>query len=185
MKAIFLKEFRLFIRIIPKVVISGAMLPVLLLITFGSIVGKSMPMIGGIDYMTFVSSSLCVITAMVVSTFVSGFDYQSDIKGARTIEELIISPIPTWKILLGKAMGHGIKGVFVGTVFMFISILIGAKITLWWGLLFIVLPLFLTGIFFSLISMIFACIANTYDEMAAMLNIVVFPCMLLSHTFFL
>ena len=184
MRTIFLREFRLFIKIFHKIIIAGAMLPILLLLTFGNIVGKTMPMIDGIDYMTFVSCSLCIITAMVVSTFVTGFDYQADIKGIRTIEELVSSPIPTWKILLGKAMGHGIKGVFVGTFFILLAILIGAKITLWWGIIFGVIPLFLTGVLFSLISTIFACIAKTYDEMAAMLNIVVFPCMLLSHTFF-
>ncbi len=184
MRTIFFREFRLFIKILPKIIIAGAMLPFLLLITFGNIVGKTMPFVEGIDYMTFVSCSLSVITAMVVSTFVTGFDYQSDIKGIRTIEELVATPIPTWKILLGKAMGHSIKGVFVGGFFILLTILIGSKVQLWWGLILVVIPLFLTGTFFSLISTIFACVAKTYDEMAAMLNMVVFPFMLLSHTFF-
>jgi ABC-type multidrug transport system permease subunit len=183
-RAILYREMKIFSKSFPKIIIASAMLPFLLLITFGKVVGTIVSTIDNVDYLTYVSYSLAVITSMVVSTFVTGFEYQADFKGTKNIENLITVPSATWKILLGKAISYGIKGVCSGIAFLLISLIVGAKVEVWVGVIICILPLFITGVLFSLISTIFACITNSYDEMAAALNIIVFPCMLLSHTFF-
>ncbi|MDR0606366.1 MAG: ABC transporter permease [Bacteroidales bacterium] len=183
-RAILSREMKIFFKSFPKIIIASAMLPFLLLITFGKIVGNIVPTIDNIDYLTYVSYSLAVITSMVVSTFVTGFEYQADFKGTKNIENLVVAPSTTWEILLGKSMSYGIKGICSGIAFLLISLAVGARIEVWYGLIVCIIPLFITGVLFSLISTILACITNSYDEMAAMLNIIVFPCMLLSQTFF-
>ena len=115
LKTITIKEFLRFIRIWIQTVLPPAITVGLYFIIFGQLIGSQIGDIDGYKYMDYIVPGLILMSvitnayANVVSSFFSA-------KFQNSIEELIVSPVPNYVILIGFVSGGVMRGLIVGII---------------------------------------------------------------------
>ena len=115
------KEIRRFMRIWIQTLVPPAVTMTLYFVIFGSLIGPRIGSMDGFDYVQFMIPGLIMMSvitnsyANVVSSFYS-------VKFQKSIEELLISPMPNWTILLGFILGGVCRGVMVGIIVFCVSL---------------------------------------------------------------
>lgn len=103
-------------------------------------------------------------------------------KFQRSIEELLVSPIPNYVILIGVIAGGVARGLAVGIIVLLMSfIFTDFKIS---NLLITVLIIFLTSVIFSLAGFINALYANSFDDISIVPTFVLTPLIYLGGVFY-
>ena len=98
------KEIRRFLRIWVQTLVPPAVTMSLYFVIFGSLIGPRIGSMDGFDYIQYMIPGLIMLSVItnsynnVVSSFYS-------VKFQKSIEELLISPMPNWAILLGFVLG--------------------------------------------------------------------------------
>src|SRR5690554_4197381 len=120
-QTIVLREIRRFTRIWPQTLLPPAVTMTLYFIIFGSLIGSRIGDMGGFDYMQFIVPGLIMMSVItnsysnVVSSFFS-------MKFQRSIEELLVSPVPNWTILAGYVVGGMARGLIIGLIVTLLSL---------------------------------------------------------------
>ena len=112
----------------------------------------------------------------VVSSFYS-------VKFQKSIEELLISPMPNWTILLGFVIGGVCRGVLIGFIVFIVSLLFYPEFTVVNPLLTITV-LLLTSILFSLMGFLNAVFADSFDDISIIPTFVLTPLIYLGGVFY-
>ena len=114
-KTIIYREFTRIVRIWGQTIVPPVVTATLYFVIFGSLIGRRVGEVGGFDYMKFIAPGLIMMTVIqnsygnVVSSFFGA-------KFGKHIEELLVSPLPNWLIVLGYVAGGVLRGVLVGSV---------------------------------------------------------------------
>jgi len=153
--------------LIPPVITMG-----LYFVIFGHLIGGRIGQMGGFDYMSFVVPGLVMMAvinnsyANVVSSFFSA-------KFHRSIEELLVSPTPSYVILLGYVAGGVLRGLAVGGIVTFVSTFFTNFIieNPWLT----VLVILLTSSLFSVAGLINAIFANSFDDISIVPTFILTP----------
>lgn len=180
-KTIVTKEFLRFIRIWLQTVVPPVITIALYFIIFGQLIGSQIGDIDGYSYMDYIVPGLILMSvitnayANVVSSFFSA-------KFQRSIEEMIVSPIPNHVILAGYVSGGIARGVIVGIAVTAISMFFSDfKI----HSISISLAVFvLTSILFSLAGFINAVYARSFDDISIIPTFVLTPLTYLGGIFY-
>jgi ABC-2 type transport system permease protein len=164
-----------------KFLASSMVMPLLYLVTFGWGLGRGMNVAGGGTYLDFVLPGLLVMSAMnnsfgPVSTSVNVSKLYT-----KTIEEVLVSPISPWGIVLGRALTGLVRGLFSAALLLMVGLLSGARIDL--SLLFF-LVLGLTAFCFSSAAVAAAMVAKSHEDMSNFNSFVIIPMSFLAGTFF-
>jgi ABC-2 type transport system permease protein len=120
-KTIIIREFNRIIRIWGQTIVPPAVTATLYFLIFGSLIGRRVGVVGGFEYMKFIAPGLIMMTVIqnsygnVVSSFFGA-------KFGKHIEELLVSPLPNWLIVLGYVSGGVLRGVLVGSVVTVVSL---------------------------------------------------------------
>ena len=107
---IVIREFNRIVRIWGQTVVPPIVTATLYFVIFGSLIGKRVGLVGGYDYMQFIAPGLIMMNviqtsyANVVSSFFGA-------KFGKHLEELLVSPLPNWLILLGYVAGGMLRGL--------------------------------------------------------------------------
>ena len=121
LQTILTKEIRRFTRIWVQTLLPPAITMSLYFVIFGNIVGSRIGQMGGIDYMQYIVPGLIMMSVItnsysnVVSSFYSA-------KFQRSIEELLVSPVPHHIILTGYVLGGVVRGLLVGLIVTVLSL---------------------------------------------------------------
>jgi len=175
------KEIRRFVRIWPQTLLPPAITTALYFLIFGKLIGSRIGMIHGISYMNYIVPGIILMSiishsyANVVSSFYST-------KFQHNIEELLVSPVPNWVILLGYILGGIARGLLVGTVVTAISLLFTPIVIQ--HLTIALLTAFLTATLFSLAGFINAVFADSFDDISLIPNFVLTPLSYLGGVFY-
>src|SRR6056300_206541 len=114
-ETIVIKEVRRFVRIWVQTLVPPAITISLYFVIFGNLVGRLIGDMGGFDYMEFIVPGLIMMSVIqnsysnVVSSFFSH-------KFQRSVEELLVSPVPNYIILSGFIVGGMARGLAVGAI---------------------------------------------------------------------
>ncbi len=175
------KEIRRFIRIWPQTVLPPTVTTALYFIIFGHLIGSQIAPIGGYPFIDFIVPGLIIMAvinnayANVVASFFSA-------KMQRFIEELLVSPIPNWLIVLGYVAGGVARGVTVGAA---VAVVASLFTTLQWQHpLLLLTVVFLSAIAASLGGLINAIHARTYDDISIIPTFVLTPLTYLGGVFY-
>src|SRR3984885_3547714 len=120
-RTIIIREYGRIIRIWGQTLVPPAVQATLYFTIWGSVIGRRVGQVGGYDYMQFIAPGLIMMTVIqnsygnVVSSFFGA-------KFGKHIEELLVSPLPNWLIVLGYVMGGVLRGVLVGSVVTAVSL---------------------------------------------------------------
>ena len=114
-ETIVIKEIRRFSRIWIQTLIPPAITIALYFVIFGNLVGRRVGEMGGFQYMEFIVPGLIMMSVIQnsYSNVVSSFFSQ---RFQRSIEELLVSPVPNYVILIGFVVGGMARGLAVGAI---------------------------------------------------------------------
>ncbi|MCW9012985.1 MAG: ABC transporter permease [Gammaproteobacteria bacterium] len=180
-RTILTKEFLRFIRIWVQTVLPPAITTALYFVIFGELIGSQISDIDGYKYMDYIVPGLILMSvitnsyANVVSSFYSA-------KFQKSIEELLVSPVPNYLILGGYVAGGVARGLIVGLVVTLVAMFFSnfqihsIGITL--------LVFLMTAILFSIAGFINAVYANSFDDISIIPTFVLTPLTYLGGIFY-
>lgn len=180
-KTIVWKEVRRFLRIWVQTLVPPVITIALYFVIFGNLIGRRIGDMGGYDYMDFIVPGLIMMAVInnAYSNVVSSFFGQ---KYQRSIEELLVSPVPNYVILLGFVAGGVSRGLAVGGIASVISLFFsGLQMH---NLVITVLVVLMSSVVFSLGGFINAVYANKFDDISIIPTFVLTPLIYLGGVFF-
>jgi len=180
-KTILIKEMLRFLRIWIQTILPAAITMSLYFIIFGKLIGSQIGPIDGFTYMQYIVPGLIMMSvitnsyANVVSSFYSS-------KFQRHIEEMLVSPLPNYLILLGFVAGGVARGLIVGIVVTLVSLFFNDLHIHNFAIMIAVTVL--TAILFSLGGFVNAIYANSFDDIAIIPTFVLTPLTYLGGVFY-
>jgi ABC-2 type transport system permease protein len=181
LQAIASKEIRRFMRIWVQTVLPPVITTALYFIIFGNLIGPRIGQMGGFDYMEFIIPGLIMMSVITNSyaNVVSSF-YGS--KFQRHIEEMLISPIPNYIILVGYVTGGVVRGLTVGIAVTVVSLIFNPLNI--HSIAVMLSMIVLTSILFSLAGLINGVFANSFDDISIIPTFVLTPLTYLGGIFY-
>lgn len=180
-QTIFIKEVRRFLRIWPQTLLPPAITMVLYFIIFGNLIGSRIGQMGGYDYMQFIVPGLIMMSIItnsygnVVSSFFAT-------KFHRSIEEILVAPVPNYVMLLGFVFGGMIRGILCGSIVTLLSLFF-TKLHIQHFFITIIVVL-MTSALFSLAGFINAIFANKFDDISIVPTFILTPLTYLGGVFY-
>ena len=181
LKTIVIKEYLRFIRIWLQTVLPPAITTALYFVIFGKLIGSQISDIDGYSYMDYIVPGLILMSVITnaYANVVSSF-YMA--KFQKSIEELLVSPVPNYLILIGYISGGVARGLIVGIVVTAVAMFFSdIQIHSW----LISLTVFiLTAILFSIAGFINAIYANSFDDITIIPTFILTPLTYLGGIFY-
>ena len=181
LKAIIAKEILRFSRIWIQTLLPPVITTALYFIVFGNLIGPRIGEMDGFDYMEFIIPGL-IMMAVITNSYgnvVSSF-YGS--KFQRHIEEMLISPVPNYIILIGYVAGGVARGLTVGVAVTIVSLIFHPlNIHSLWVMFSMII---LTAILFSLAGLINGVYAKSFDDISIIPTFVLTPLTYLGGIFY-
>lgn len=180
-KTIVTREVIRILRIWPQSFLPSIITMTLYFVIFGNIIGSKIGRIDGFSYMQYIAPGLIMMAVITnsYSNVVSSF-YSSRFQ--RSIEELLISPMPNWLILSGFVVGGMLRGLLVGigvtAVALFFTHLSMHHL---FSMIAVVL---LSSILFSLAGFTNAVFARNFDDITIIPTFVLTPLTYLGGVFY-
>lgn len=176
-----IKEYSRIMRIWVQTILPPAITMTLYFIIFGSLIGSRIGPMDGYGYMQFIAPGLIMLSVItnsygnVVSSFFGA-------KFGRHIEEMLVSPMPNYLILLGHVAGGVIRGLMVGGVVTIVALFFThLEMQHPWIVLSTVI---LTSVVFSLGGFINAVFARKFDDISIVPTFVLTPLTYLGGVFY-
>jgi ABC-2 type transport system permease protein len=161
LRTIVIREYGRIVRIWAQTLVPSAVTATLYFVIFGSLIGRRIGEMGGFDYRAYLAPGLIMMSVItnsygnVVSSFFGA-------KFGKHVEELLVSPLPNWIILLGYLCGGLIRGMLVGAVVTIVALLFTQLHIHHFGV--IIAAALLTSAVFSLGGFINAVYAKNFDQ---------------------
>jgi ABC-2 type transport system permease protein len=176
------REIARIMRIWTQTLIPPAITMTLYFVIFGKLIGSRIGTIeGGFTYMQYIVPGL-VMMSIITNSYGNISSSFFGAKFSRAVEEMLVSPMPNWVILLGYVTGAVARGLVVGLLVLLIA--------LFFTSLHVVHPLvtFLSVLFgatiFSLAGFVNAVYAKKFDDIALVPTFVLTPLTYLGGVFY-
>lgn len=179
--AILSKEVRRFTRIWVQTLLPPAITMVLYFIIFGNLIGSRVGTMEGFDYMQFIVPGLIMMTVITNSYGNVSSSFFSN-KFQKSIEELLVSPVPNWVILLGFVFGGVARGLACGIIVMLLSLwFTHLEVHNIWVMLSVIV---LTAVVFATAGLINAIFATKFDDVTIVPTFILTPLTYLGGVFY-
>ncbi len=178
---IVIREVLRFVRIWPQTLMPPVVVTSLYFVIFGNLIGSRIGRMDGFGYNEFIMPGLVMMAVITnaYSNVVSSF-YSS--KFHRNIEEMLISPMPNYVILLGYVIGGVARGLMVGVLVMIVALFFtDLRVEHPWITVTILL---LTAALFSVAGFINAIFAKSFDDISIVPTFVLAPLTYLGGVFY-
>jgi ABC-2 type transport system permease protein len=175
------KEIKRFTRIWPQTLLPPSITMTMYFIIFGNLIGSRIGEMDGYDYMDFIVPGLIMMAVItncysnVASSFFSN-------KFQRSIEEMMVSPMPNWVILTGFVLGGMARGLGVGVIVTGVSLFF-TRISVAHPLLTVGVVV-LTAALFSIGGFINALLGKKFDDISIIPTFVLTPLTYLGGVFY-
>ena len=174
------KEARRIVRIWVQTIVPPAITMALYFIIFGQL-RERIGSMSGYDYTQYIAPGLILMSVItnsygnVVSSFFGA-------KFQRHLEEMLVSPLPNYIIVLGHAAGGVLRGLIVGVIVTLVAMAF-TNLEVRYPLI-VVFTLLCTAITFSLGGMINAIFAKKFDDVSLIPAFVLTPLTYLGGVFY-
>jgi ABC-2 type transport system permease protein len=160
-KTIVIREYGRIIRIWGQTVVPSAVTATLYFVIFGSLIGRRVGGMGGFDYMQYIAPGL-IMMAVITNSYANVVSSFFGAKFGKHLEELLVSPLPSWVIVSGYVAGGVVRGLLVGTGVTIVSLLFTHLHVQ--HVLAIIAAVLLTSITFSLGGFLNGLYAKNFDQ---------------------
>jgi ABC-2 type transport system permease protein len=180
-RTIVIREFSRIVRIWGQTLVPPAITATLYFLIFGSLIGRRIGEMGGFTYMQYIAPGLIMMSVItnsygnVVSSFFGA-------KFGRHIEELLVSPLPNWLIVLGYVAGGVVRGLLVGLVVTLIALFFTRLHVEHLAL--VLAAVLLTSLVFALGGFINAVFAKNFDQISFVPTFILTPLTYLGGVFY-
>jgi len=175
------KEVVRFLRIWPQTFLPSIVTTVLYFLIFGAFIGSQIKDISGVSYMVFIVPGLVMMAILNGSFQNIAFSF-FQLKFMKTVEEILVSPMPAWSVVLGYVTGSLLRGLVIG-VLVFASAYMFEFIPVAHPFLAILIAS-ITSIVFSLAGLINAVYAKGFDGINIIPTFVITPLTYLGGVFY-
>lgn len=175
------REVRRFMRIWPQTLLPPAITMALYFVIFGNLIGARIGEMDGLPYMDFIVPGLIMMSVITNSYSNVASSFFSN-KFQRSIEEMMVSPMPNWVILSGFVLGGMARGLGVGLIVTIVSLFF-TRISVAHPLLTIGVVV-LTAALFSIGGFINALLANKFDDVSIVPTFILTPLTYLGGVFY-
>ena len=175
------REVARIMRIWSQTLLPPAITMTLYFVIFGSIVGSQIRQIHGYDYISYIVPGL-IMMSVIQNAYgnISSSFFGS--KFGRYVEEMLVSPMPSWVILAGYVTGAVVRGLAVGVIVLGLSFFF-TRIQIFHP--FVTLTTFvLTAVVFALAGFVNAVYAKKFDDIAIVPTFVLTPLTYLGGVFY-
>ncbi|MEP6899779.1 MAG: ABC transporter permease [Rhodanobacter sp.] len=176
------REIMRIMRIWTQTLIPPAITMTLYFVIFGKLIGSRIGAIqGGFSYMQYIVPGL-VMMSVINNCYANISSSFFGAKFSRAVEEMLVSPMPNWVILLGYVTGAVARGMVVGVLVLVIA--------LFFTSLHVVHPLItflsvlLGATIFSLAGFVNAVYAKKFDDIALVPTFILTPLTYLGGVFY-
>lgn len=181
LKTIWRKEITRFMRIWIQTLIPPVITMSLYFIIFGNLIGNRIGEMGGVGYMQFIVPGL-IMMSVITNSYANVSSSFFGAKFQKSIEELLVAPVPTHVIIAGFVGGGVARGVLVGILVTLVSLFfVPLQIHSWFM---IIATLLMTSILFSLAGLLNALFAKSFDDISIIPTFVLTPLTYLGGVFY-
>ncbi|WP_372767546.1 ABC transporter permease [Pseudoalteromonas sp.] len=181
LKTIWIKECIRFTRIWVQTLVPPAITMSLYFVIFGNLIGSRIGDMAGFNYMEFIVPGLIMMSVITNSYSNVASSFYST-KFQKSIEELLVSPVPTYIIVLGYMGGGMARGLCVGIIVTILSLFfVDIQIH---NIAVIFATVLLTAAVFALGGLINAVYANSFDDISIIPTFVLTPLTYLGGVFY-
>jgi ABC-2 type transport system permease protein len=175
------KEIVRFLRIWTQTLLPSAITTTLYFIIFGKLIGSQLKDIQGVSYMQYLVPGLTML-AIMTNAYANTSSSFFSAKFSRSIEEILVSSMPSYVILLGYTAGGALRGLLVGIIVIFISLFFTHLPIHHIGLVIIIS--ILSAILFSLGGLINGILAKKFDDVSFVPTFILTPLTYLGGIFY-
>jgi ABC-2 type transport system permease protein len=181
LQTIVVKEVVRFMRIWTQTLLPPAITMTLYFIIFGKLIGSQIHNISGFSYMQYIVPGL-VMMAVMTNAYANTSASFFGAKFSKSIEEILVAPVPNYVILLGFIFGGTLRGLMVGAIVIFISLFFTHLHIYNWGV--VLAMALLASMLFSLGGLINAIFAKKFDDVSFIPTFVLTPLTYLGGVFY-
>lgn len=175
------KEAQRIFRIWPQTLLPPVITQSLYFLIFGAFIGSRVGLVEGVPYMAFIVPGL-VMMAVIQNSFTNVVSSFFSSKFMRSIEEIMVSPMPPWVMLSGYVTGGIVRGVTTGVLVYAVSAIFAKPgIAHPWA---VALYLVLTAALFSLAGFMNGVFAKKFDDISIFSTFVLIPLTYLGGVFY-
>lgn len=180
---LFRKELMRVFRIWPQTLLPSVITITLYFLIFGKIIGSKIGNMNGFDYISFISPGL-IIMAVINNSYsnVVGSFYGSRFN--KSIEELLVSPLPNFLIILGYMCGGLMRSLIVGVMVSIVAFLFGGINFNHHHYILIILSYLLCGTLFSLGGLLNGIFSQKFDDTTIFPTFILTPLIYLGGVFY-
>lgn len=175
------KEVRRFTRIWVQTLLPPAITMTLYFMIFGNLIGSRIGPMQGFDYMQFIVPGL-IMMAVITNSFSNVVSSFYGAKFQRSIEELLVAPVPHATILWGFVLGGVVRGLLVGAMVTVLSLFFTHLTLHHFGVM--LYSVIITAVLFSLAGFINAVYAKSFDDISLIPTFVLTPLTYLGGVFY-
>ena len=160
-KTIVIREYGRIIRIWGQTIVPPVVTATLYFVIFGSLIGRRVGAMGGFDYRQYIAPGL-IMMAVITNSYGNVVASFFGAKFGKHVEEMLVSPLPSWVIVSGYVAGGVVRGLLVGgavtVVSLFFTHLHVHHVAV------ILAAVLLTSLIFSLGGFLNALFARNFDQ---------------------
>lgn len=176
------REIARIVRIWTQTLIPPAITMTLYFVIFGKLIGSRIGTIeGGFTYMQYIVPGL-VMMSIITNSYGNISSSFFGAKFSRAVEEMLVSPMPNWVILLGYVTGAVARGLVVGVLVLLIALFFTSLQVVHPIITF--LSVLLGATIFSLAGFVNAVYAKKFDDIALVPTFVLTPLTYLGGVFY-
>lgn len=180
-KTIVTKEIVRFMRIWSQTLLPPAITMTLYFLIFGKLIGSQIQNISGYTYMQYIVPGLVMMSVMT-NAYVNTASSFFGAKFSKSIEELMVAPVPNYVILFGFAFGGMLRGLLVGIIVILISLLFTHLhiFNIW----IVISMAILSSMLFSVAGLLNGIFAKKFDDVSFIPTFVLTPLTYLGGVFY-
>ncbi|MCM5704746.1 ABC transporter permease [Larsenimonas salina] len=175
------KEIRRFMRIWPQTLLPPSITMTMYFIIFGNLIGARVGEMDGVPYIDYIVPGLIMMSVITNSYSNVASSFFSN-KFQRSVEEMVVSPMPDWVILLGFIVGGVARGLAVGAIVTGVSLFF-TDVQVHHPFL-TMLVVLMTAVLFSIGGFINSLLAKKFDDISIVPIFVLTPLTYLGGVFY-
>lgn len=181
LRTIVVKEVRRFARIWIQTILPSAITVALYFIIMGKFIGSQIGDVDGYTYIEFIAPGL-IMMGIITNSYANSVSSFYSSKFQRHIEEMLVSPMPNYIIILGFMLGGIARGLTVGVAVTFVALFFTQLHV--YSVSIVLVTSILTAALFSVAGLINGIFAKSFDDISIIPTFVLTPLTYLGGIFF-
>lgn len=175
------KEAVRIFRIWAQTLLPPVITTTLYFIVFGTFIGSQLAPIHGLRYIQFIVPGL-IMMSVITSSYMNTVSTFFSAKFMRNIDEMLVSPMPDWLVILGFVSGGMMRGLIVGVLVFGVALFFTHLAV--HSIVVLLLALVITSGLFSLAGLINGVFAKSFDAVSIVPTFVLTPLTYLGGIFY-